>query len=85
MQITKNEITLTYNGVGNDTVMVSANVNEGIDTTETFTVATNDGTISHPINVNREGLREIYNCFDGDFILSDSSTFNVKKERYKDV
>ena len=81
MQITKNEITLTYNGVGNDTVEVSANVNEGIDTTETFTVATNDGIISHPVTVNREGLREIYNCFDGDFILSDSSTFNVKKER----
>ena len=85
MQITKNEITLTYNGVGNDTVSVSANVNEGIDTTETFTVATNDGTISHPITVNREGMRETYNCSDGDFILSDSSTFNVKKERYKDV
>ena len=79
MQITKNEITLTYNGVGNDTVRVSANVNEGIDTTETFTVATNDGTISHPITVNREGLREIFN---NDFVLSDGGTYNVIKAQY---
>lgn len=85
MEIIKGGITLQYdNNAGNQRVTVTATVNEAIDYSETFTFTASDCD-DVAVVINREGLRETYNCSDGDFILSDSSTFNVKKERYKDV
>lgn len=65
---------------GKTSVSVTSMVNEGLDDTTTFTLSTEDGSVSHDIVVNREGRREVYN---EDFILKDGGSFNVIKEGYK--
>lgn len=80
-QVVKNGITMEYTGTeGLTSVSVSAVKNEGLDSSTTFTVATDDGTLSHDITVQQEGMREVFNASDGDFLLSDGSTYNVLKQ-----
>lgn len=74
---TKNGITMTDSGTGNQTVPVSGTVNEGIDRSSVFTITAGDKTKN--ITVNQAGLREVFNASDGAFVLSDGGTFNVLK------
>lgn len=63
-------------GIGTATVTVEAVVNEGIDETIDFIIATTDKQISRNVKVNRKGKREVFDTFK----LSDGSTFNVLKD-----
>lgn len=78
MEVTKDNITITYNGHGNETVTASATVNEGIDKNTTFTFKA-AGAEDVVVTVNQEGKREIFN---NDFVLSDGGTYNVIKAQY---
>lgn len=65
-------------GSGDSTITFSAEVNEGIDYYEIFTISTPQ-KLQQDIKVTRLGRREVFTCTDGDFILSDGGTFNVLK------
>lgn len=72
---------MEYTGTeGKTSVSVSSVINEGLDDATTFTLSTEDGSVSHDVVVNREGRREVYN---GDFALNDGSSFNVIKKGYR--
>ena len=75
-RITKNGVTMKGSGIGTATVTVEAGVNEGIDETIDFIIATTDKQISRNVKVNRKGKREVFDTFS----LSDGSTFNVLKD-----
>lgn len=72
-------ITATYEGSGNGSVSISSDVNEGIDRQQSIKVETTDKSISATLVVSQEGLREVFEPSDGDFILKDGGTFNVIK------
>lgn len=72
-------ITATYTGSGNNTITITSTENEGIDREQTITVETNNKQKSESITISQEGLREVFSCADGDFILADGGTFNVLK------
>lgn len=72
-------ITATYTGSGNNTITITSTENEGIDREQIITVETTNKQISESITVSQEGLREVFACADGDFILADGGTFNVLK------
>lgn len=74
--ITKNGVTMKGSGIGTATVTVEAGVNEDIDETIDFIIATTDKKISRNVKVNRKGKREVFDTF----LLSDGSTFNVLKD-----
>lgn len=79
-EITKNGITFDKDGGSGDaTITVTADVNQGLDYTETFRISA-DAEHYADITVNMEGRREI---FISDFILSGGDTFNVIKEGYE--
>lgn len=73
-------ITAIYNGSGDGSISFNSDDNEGIDREQNIKVKTTDGLISVSINIKQMGLREVFNCTDGEFILSDNTTFNVLKE-----
>lgn len=75
----KGNITATYNGSGDGPISFNSDDNEGIDREQNIEVKTTDGLISASINIKQIGLREVFNCTDGEFILSDNTTFNVLK------
>lgn len=80
-QVTKNGITMEYTGTGGtSSVSVSAVKNEGLDSSTTFTVSTDDEKLSHDVVVAQEGMREVFNASDGEFLLSDGTTYNVLKQ-----
>ena len=74
-------ITATYEGSGNGAVMISSDVNEGVDREQSLTVETTKGNEPKRtgVTVRQKGMREVYNCTDGEFVLADGKTFNVLK------
>lgn len=71
-------IVAIYNGSGDGTIAFSSDVaNEGIDRSQEVQVATDNLSVS--VTVSQIGLREVFNAFDGEFILADGGTFNVLK------
>ena len=81
MKTVKDEVTLEYAGTdGNVSVSVYSGVNHGLDTTVTFTITTADGSKSETVEVNREGMREVFSASDGQFNTS-NGTFNVVKSK----
>lgn len=72
-------ITATYEGSGSGSASISSDVNEGIDREQNIKVEAIDKSSSATIKVSQEGLREVFSCADGDFILADEGTFNVLK------
>ena len=75
MITTKNGISISYSGQGNDSPSVYANVNEGLDKQETFKVETTNKAKSVEVVVTQQGRREEF----GEFCVSDGGTFNVIK------
>lgn len=73
------DIILSYDGKGDETVIVSSDVNGGLDRHQTITVA-HDENLKAELQVSQIGRREV---FVDDFILKDGTTFNVIKEGYK--
>lgn len=72
-------ITATYEGSGDGSLTFDSDVNEGIDREQSIEVKTNDNKLSVSVSVKQIGLREVFTCTDGDFILADGGTFNVLK------
>ena len=74
-------ITLTYNGQGNDTVSVSSNINEGIDREQTINLSTTKGNNPKSVDivVKQEGMREVFVASDGSFLLANGGTLNTLK------
>lgn len=73
-------IHLEYDGDGNGQIAVTLTPNEGIDREQTVEVQTTNGEITESITISQEGLREVFTCTDGEFILADGGTFNVLKD-----
>ena len=74
-------ITATYKGSSNGPIVFKSIPNEGIDREQRVTVRTIDNRIIKTINIKQPGLREIFICLDGEFILQGNNTFNVLKEQ----
>lgn len=72
-------ITATYEGNGDGSLTFNSNVNEGIDREQSVKVKTTDDKLSVDITIKQVGLREVFTCTDGEFILADGGTFNVLK------
>lgn len=72
-------ITATYEGSSDGSLTFNSDVNEGIDREQSVKVKTIDDKLSVDISIKQVGLREVFTCTDGDFILADSGTFNVLK------
>lgn len=75
----KGYITATYGGSGDGPAAISSDINESLDREQTLTVQTIDGSRSEVVKVTQLGLREVFNCSDGPFRLSNGGTFNVLK------
>ena len=71
-------LSATYEGSGDGSAIFSSDVNEGID--REMSVFFKGGNISEERIVKQEGMREVFSCTDGDFILADGGTFNVIKD-----
>lgn len=72
-------ITATYEGSGSGSASISSDVNEGIDREQSIKVETTDKSVSATLMVSQEGLREVFEPSDGDFVLANGGTFNVLK------
>lgn len=74
-------ITATYDGSGNGSASISSDVNEGIDREQYVVVDTTKGNNPKNVSVSIKqiGLREVFSASDGDFILSDGTSFNTLK------
>ena len=72
-------ITATYEGSGSGSASISSDINEGIDREQSIKVKTTDKSVSATLLVSQEGLREVFEPSDGEFVLADSGTFNVLK------
>lgn len=73
-------ITATYEGRGSGSALISSDVNEGIDRVQAVKVETTDKSLSAVLVVSQEGLREVFEPSDGEFVLKDGGTFNVLKD-----
>lgn len=73
-------ITATYGGSGSGSASISSDVNEGIDRVQAIRVETTDKSLSAALVVSQEGLREVFEPSDGEFVLKDGGTFNVLKD-----
>lgn len=73
-------ITATYEGSGDGSLTFNSDINEGIDRKQIIKVKTTDDKLSVGISVKQVGLREVFTCTDGAFLLLDNTTFNVLKE-----
>ncbi len=72
-------LTATYQGEGNEEVPFSSDLNEGVDRAMQVTFKVDENVYAER-NVVQEGMREVFNASDGDFILADGETFNVLKD-----
>ena len=72
-------ITAIYEGSGDGSLTFNSDVNEGIDREQSIEVKTTNDKLSVSISIKQIGLREVFTCTDGDFILADGGTFNVLK------
>lgn len=73
-------IHLEYDGDSIGQIAVTLTSNEGIDREQNVEVQTTNGRTTESFTIKQEGLREVFACADGDFILADGGTFNVLKE-----
>lgn len=83
-------LSVTYEGSGDGSAVFTSDENEGIDREMTVTFKGAGQEIERVVR--QEGLREVFSCTDGDFILADGGTFNVLKvvepswrDTYKEV
>lgn len=72
-------IEATFMGVGDGVISIVSDPNESIDREQSIIVKTTDGKIQEKLKITQPGLREVFRCSDGDFILSDGGTFNTLK------
>ena len=72
-------LTVTYEGSGDGSAAISSDINESLDREQMLTVQTTDGSRSEVVKVTQVGLREVFNCSDGPFRLSNGGTLNVLK------
>ena len=75
-------ITATYEGSGNGSATISSDINEGIDREQSIKVETTDKSVSATLLVSQEGLRQVFEPSDGEFVLADDGTFNVLKNEF---
>lgn len=73
------DIKVSFTGEGDGDILITSSPNEGIDREQELTVQTLNKVKSVPVLVRQEGLREVFNSLEGEFLLSDGSTFNVLK------
>lgn len=74
-------ITLSYTGEGNATVSVSSVRNEGLDRTRVLHVVTGSDDVSADVTVTQPGMREPYECADGDiYVCADGQIYGAIKQ-----
>lgn len=75
-------ITATFEGNKAGKVTFTSNVNESIDREQTVTIKTTDGSNkSVTRTIRQSGKREVFNCTDGPFMVTEG-TFNVLKPEF---
>ena len=72
-------ITTTFVGSGDGPITISSDANEGIDREQKLSISTSNNELHVDITIKQIGLREVFICTDGDFILEGGDTFNVLK------
>jgi protein associated with RNAse G/E len=72
-------LTVTYDGDRDGSATFTSDANESLDREMVVTYVDKDKKVSVAQMVKQEGLREVFNASDGDFILADGGTFNVLK------
>lgn len=75
-------LTVVYDGDRDGSAVFSSDANEGVDREMDVTFKDISGAVAHTRTVVQEGRREPFYGSDGDFVLSDTGTFNVIKEGY---
>lgn len=73
-------ITATYKGSGSGPIVFTSDPNEGIDREQNIIIRILNGRATTSLKVKQIGLREIFTCVDGEFIVLGSNTFNVLKK-----
>lgn len=77
-------ITVSYKGIGSDSVSIRSDPNEGIDRTREINVETGDGGISCHISVSQPGRREEVELAGGSVLDVTEGGFWVLK-KYIDI
>lgn len=72
-------LTVAYDGDRDGSAVFSSIENEGIDREIGVSFVDRDRNVVVERKVSQVGLREVFRCADGDFILADGGTFNVLK------
>lgn len=76
----KGHITATYEGVGDGPVVITSDVNEGIDRAQEISVTTTDGTLREGVMITQEGLRQPFGLMGGGvFRIAGGGRFGVLK------
>lgn len=75
-------IVITYTGNGNGVISVQSDKNEGVDRQQSFNIETTKGSSKKiaSVTVKQYGMREVFQCVDGDFLLLDGGGLNVLKK-----
>lgn len=72
-------LSASYNGVGNDSISISSDINEGIDREMGIKIKDISNTVSVERIVRQYGRREEFYGSDGEFSIANGGTFNVIK------
>lgn len=74
-------ITATYEGIGNNSVSISSDINYDIDRKQQICVSTTKGNNKKVeyVLISQNGIRETFETQEGEFILSDGTKLNVLK------
>lgn len=75
-------LTVAYDGEGDGSATFSSEVAEGLDREMSISVADTSRSVIVERTVRQIGMREVFRCSDGDFILADGGTFNVLKAEH---
>ena len=72
-------LTVAYDGDRDGSAVFSSIGNEGIDREIGVSFVDRDRNVMVERKVSQVGLREVFRCSDGDFLLQDGGTFNTLK------
>ena len=72
-------LTVAYDGDRDGSAVFSSIENEGIDREIGVSFVDRDRNVMVERKVSQVGLREVFRCSDGDFLLQDGGTFNTLK------
>lgn len=73
-------LSISYDGDRDGSATFSSQTNESLDRSTSVSFIDSTRNVVVERTVNQVGMREVFRCADGDFILADGGTFNVLKD-----